>query len=131
MSHAHGAGHGGPARARVGESEGRSPSEINGLTSRLRSIVRPSNGPARELTYEPDTGRYEATIDIDRVADILGGHVVSNAFGRALVIDRRYDPIAITARFGSETANSRARTACGCSIRTWRAERPRRWRGWR
>ena len=61
------------------------------LTSRLRSIVRPSNGPARELTYEPDTGRYEATIDIDRVADVLGGHVVSNAFGRALVIDRRYE----------------------------------------
>jgi uncharacterized protein len=61
------------------------------LTSRLRSIVRPPNGPARELTYEPDTGRYEATIDIDRVADTLGGHVVSNVFGRALVIDRRYE----------------------------------------
>ena len=61
------------------------------LTSRLRSIVRPPNGPARELTYEPDTSRYEATIDIDRVANTLGGHVVSNTFGRALVIDRRYE----------------------------------------
>ncbi|HEY7055988.1 MAG TPA: ribonuclease H-like domain-containing protein [Vicinamibacterales bacterium] len=61
------------------------------LTSRLRSIVRPSGGPTRELTYEPDTGRYEATIDIDRVADVLGGRVVSNAFGRALVVDRRYE----------------------------------------
>ena len=61
------------------------------LTSRLRSIVRPVNGPPRELTYEPDTGRYEATIDLDRVADVLGGHVVSNRFGRALIVDRRYE----------------------------------------
>jgi uncharacterized protein len=61
------------------------------LTSRLRSIVRPANHPPRELTYEPDTGRYEASIDIDRVADVLGGRIVSNAFGRALVIDRRYE----------------------------------------
>ena len=61
------------------------------LTSRLRSIVRPPNSPPRELTYEPDTGRYEATIDIDRVADVLGGQVVTNRFGRALVIDRRYE----------------------------------------
>jgi uncharacterized protein YprB with RNaseH-like and TPR domain len=86
------------------------------LTSRLRSIVRPANAPPREgaergagvpasdragvwggaplkkeLTYEPDTGRYEATIDIDRVADVLGGQVVENRFGRALVVDRRYE----------------------------------------
>jgi uncharacterized protein YprB with RNaseH-like and TPR domain len=61
------------------------------LTSRLRSIVRPQNSPPRELTYEPDTGRYEATIDIDRVADVLGGQVVTNKHGRALVIDRRYE----------------------------------------
>jgi uncharacterized protein YprB with RNaseH-like and TPR domain len=61
------------------------------LTSRLRSIVRPSNAPPRELTYEPDTGRYEATIDIDRVADVLGGQVVTNRFGRALIVDRRYE----------------------------------------
>ena len=46
------------------------------LTSRLRSIVRPAGAPPRELTYEPDIGRYEATIDIDRVADVLGGRVV-------------------------------------------------------
>jgi len=61
------------------------------LTSRLRSIVRPPNTPPRELTYEPDTGRYEATIDLDRVADVLGGRVVTNGFGRALVVDRRYE----------------------------------------
>lgn len=61
------------------------------LTARLRSIVRPPNSPPRELTYEPDTGRYEATIDIDRVADVLGGRVVTNKHGRALVIDRRYE----------------------------------------
>src|SRR5258708_30562005 len=61
------------------------------LTSRLRSIVRPPNSVPRELTYEPDTGRYEATIDIDRVADVLGGQVVENRFGRALIVDRRYE----------------------------------------
>jgi uncharacterized protein YprB with RNaseH-like and TPR domain len=61
------------------------------LTSRLRSIVRPADQPARELTYEPDTGRYEASIDIDRVADVLGGRIVTNQYGRALVIDRRYE----------------------------------------
>jgi uncharacterized protein YprB with RNaseH-like and TPR domain len=61
------------------------------LTSRLRSIVRPPGAPRRDLTYEPDTGRYEAAVDLDRVADVLGGRVVSNAFGRALVIDRRYE----------------------------------------
>ncbi len=69
------------------------------LTSRLRSIVRPSGRPVhvdqtqsrRELTYEPDTGRYEASIDIDRVADVLGGRILTNSYGRALVIDRRYE----------------------------------------
>ena len=61
------------------------------LTSRLRSIVRPAGAPARELTYEPDTGRYEATVDLDRVADVLAGRVVSNRFGRALIIERRYE----------------------------------------
>jgi uncharacterized protein YprB with RNaseH-like and TPR domain len=69
------------------------------LTSRLRSIVRPAGQPApldqaqgrRELTYEPDTGRYEASIDIDRVADVLGGRILTNSYGRALVIDRRYE----------------------------------------
>lgn len=68
------------------------------LASRLRSIVRPpaaslggAQRPLRELTYEPDTGRYEASIDLDRVASVLGGRVVTNGFGRALVIDRRYE----------------------------------------
>ncbi len=36
-------------------------------------------------------GRYESTIDLDRVADVLGGRTVTNGFGRALVIDRRYE----------------------------------------
>jgi len=61
------------------------------LTSRLRAIVRSPTAPPRELTYEPDTGRYEATIDLDRVADVLGGRTVTNSFGRALVVDRRYE----------------------------------------
>jgi uncharacterized protein YprB with RNaseH-like and TPR domain len=69
------------------------------LTSRLRSIVRPAGQPVpvdrtpgrRELTYEPDTGRYEASIDINRVADVLGGRILTNSYGRALVIDRRYE----------------------------------------
>ena len=62
------------------------------LTARLRSIVRPGAAPLRnELTYEPDTGRYEATVDLDRVADVLAGHVVNNRFGRALIVDRRYE----------------------------------------
>ena len=60
------------------------------LTSRLRSIVRPP-GSRSELRYEPDTGRYEATIDIDRVADVLGGRPLTTAFGRAVVVDRRYE----------------------------------------
>jgi uncharacterized protein YprB with RNaseH-like and TPR domain len=61
------------------------------LTSRLRSIVRPGRAAPRELTYEPDTGRYEATIDPDRVADVLAGRVVSTGYGRAVVVDRRYE----------------------------------------
>ena len=63
------------------------------LKSRLRTIVggSPAHSAPRELTYEPDTGRYEATIDLDRIADVLGGRVVANGYGRALVIDRRYE----------------------------------------
>ena len=62
------------------------------LTSRLRSIVRPGGAPPRrELTYEPDAGRYEASIDLDRVADVLAGRVVSTGFGRAVIVDRRYE----------------------------------------
>lgn len=62
------------------------------LSSRLRAIVRsgPPKPEARELTYEPDTG-YETTIAIDRVGDMLGGTVAENAFGRCLVVERRYE----------------------------------------
>jgi uncharacterized protein YprB with RNaseH-like and TPR domain len=63
------------------------------LSSRLRAIVR--SGPSkavRELTYEPDTGRYEATLDVGRVAAVLGGQPVDTPFGRCLVVDRRYEP---------------------------------------
>ena len=62
------------------------------LSSRLRAIVR--SGPprqVRELTYEPDVGGYEATLDLDRVGDLLGGTAVSTPFGRCLVVDRRYE----------------------------------------
>ena len=68
------------------------------LTSRLRSVVRPGRPAAsdgaslRELTYEPDDGRrYEAVLDLERVADVLAGRVVTNSFGRCLSIDRRYE----------------------------------------
>ncbi len=72
------------------------------LRSRLRAIVHPARGtppaadghtaPLRELTYEPDDGRrYEASLDLDRVASVLGGQLLTNAFGRCLVIDRRYE----------------------------------------
>ena len=79
------------------------------LTSRLRSIVRGNghggtnhvspagtpgsldHGGLRELTYEPDNGSYRATIDLERVGEMLGGQPVSTAFGQCLVIDRRYE----------------------------------------
>jgi len=60
------------------------------LSSRLRAIVRPGS-PVRELTYEPDTGRYESTIDIGRVGEMLGGRATRTDFGDCLVIDRRYE----------------------------------------
>lgn len=59
------------------------------LSSRLRAIVRTT--PRRELTYEPDTGRFEATLDLPRIAEILGGRPVETSFGRCLAIDRRYE----------------------------------------
>jgi uncharacterized protein len=62
------------------------------LSSRLRAIVRSGpQQPARELTYEPDTGGYQATFDIDRVGELLGGRPVTTAFGRCLAIERRYE----------------------------------------
>jgi len=59
------------------------------LSSRLRAIVRDT--PRRELTYEPDVGRFEARVDLDRVAEILGGRRVTTDFGQCLAIDRRYE----------------------------------------
>ena len=70
------------------------------LASRLRSVIRPGAAPAtgntapprRELTYEPDDGRrYEAQVDLDRVADALGGRLLTTTFGRCLAVDRRYE----------------------------------------
>src|SRR4051812_48673945 len=69
------------------------------LTSRLRSVVRPSRpaspetaAPRRELTYEPDDGRrYEARLDLERVCDLLGGRVLTTSFGPCLVVERRYE----------------------------------------
>ncbi len=71
------------------------------LSSRLRAIVKgglPRPGPAqgppgglRELTYEPDSGGYEGTLDIVRAAAMLGGRVVDTSAGPCLVIDRRYE----------------------------------------
>jgi len=69
------------------------------LTSRLRSIVRPGAGSSgsagnagrtRELTYEP-VGGFEATVDLARMGEILGGRTVETSFGDCLVIDRRYE----------------------------------------
>jgi uncharacterized protein len=59
------------------------------LSSKLRAIVRST--PKRELTYEPDTGRSEASVDLDRVAEILGGRPLTTSFGNCLAIDRRYE----------------------------------------
>jgi DNA polymerase III epsilon subunit-like protein len=75
------------------------------LSSRLRAIVK--SGPAkatapalserdvhasrRELTYEPDTGRYEASTDLGQVGAVLGGRPADTPFGRCLVVDRRYE----------------------------------------
>lgn len=64
------------------------------FTSRLRSIVNsgPAKPPLRELTYEPDDGyRSGAVLDLDRVAESLGGRRVATKFGECLVIDRRYE----------------------------------------
>ena len=61
------------------------------LRSRLRSIVKADQKPGRELTYEPDTGGYEAGVEPTRVGEILGGRPVKTRFGECLVIDRRYE----------------------------------------
>lgn len=71
------------------------------LKSRLRSIVSgephpaartPDTAPIRELTYEPEDGyRQAAPLDLDRVANALGGRRLSTRFGECLAIDRRYE----------------------------------------
>jgi uncharacterized protein len=60
------------------------------LSSRLRAIVR-TGQPRRELTYEPDTGGYEAVRDLARVGAALGGRPIDTPFGQCLAIDRRYE----------------------------------------
>ena len=59
------------------------------LSSKLRAIVRST--ARRELTYEPDTGRFDAPIDLNRIAEILGGRSLTTSFGNCLAIDRRYE----------------------------------------
>lgn len=74
------------------------------LKSKLRAIVQPGStkpgkelaptkpeGRSRELTYEPDTGGYEAGPSIERVCEQLGGRPTRNVFGQCLIIDRRYE----------------------------------------
>lgn len=62
------------------------------LSARLRAIVKVGPPrPVRELTYEPDTGGYEAPADLAGVGAILGGVPMRTPFGECLVIDRRYE----------------------------------------
>ena len=62
------------------------------LSSRLRAIVKSGPPkPVRELTYEPDTGGYEASMDLSRVGTILGGRPADTPFGQCLIVDRRYE----------------------------------------
>src|SRR5258705_8961600 len=62
------------------------------LSSRLRAIVKSGPPrPVRELTYEPDTGRYETSMDLAQIGAQLGGRPVDTPFGRCLVVDRRYE----------------------------------------
>jgi uncharacterized protein YprB with RNaseH-like and TPR domain len=62
------------------------------LSSRLRAIVKGGPPkPLRELTYEPDTGGYEASLDLSRVGAILGGYPADTPFGQCLILDRRYE----------------------------------------
>ena len=67
------------------------------LSSRLRAIVRPGGPqgspapPRRELTYEPDADGTCGVVDLERVAEILGGRPLRNSFGAGLAIDRRYE----------------------------------------
>jgi uncharacterized protein YprB with RNaseH-like and TPR domain len=62
------------------------------LSSRLRAIVKSGPPkPVRELTYEPDTGGYEASLDLSRVGAMLGGYPADTPFGQCLIVDRRYE----------------------------------------
>lgn len=62
------------------------------LSSRLRAIVKGGPPkPVRELTYEPDTGGYEASMDVSRVGAILGGRPADTPFGQCVIVDRRYE----------------------------------------
>ena len=85
------------------------------------SIVRPAERrPPRELTYEPDTGRYEATIDVDRVADVLGGQVVGNRFGACARSSIGATNPTVFARRAAASASAASRTTrrCACWIRS-------------
>ena len=86
------------------------------LSSRLRAIVKSGPPkPLRELTYEPDTGGYEGTIDLSRVGAILGGCAVGTRSASA------WSLTAATRRIGSTAT-------CGSATATWTTRR--RWRSW-
>ena len=61
------------------------------LSSRLRAIVKSGPASRRELTYEPDTGRYEGSMNLGQISAVLGGRAVDTPFGQCLAIDRRYE----------------------------------------
>lgn len=76
-----------------GKPSSPSPSERDGHASRTGPALSEHDDHAtrRELTYEPDTGRYEASVDLSQMAAVLGGRTAETPFGRCLVVDRRYE----------------------------------------
>ena len=79
----------------------RRPRPESSARARLRATSDRSSPPApprrqrspaaRELTYEPDDGGYEAALDLDRAATIARRPPVTNASASARAIDRRYE----------------------------------------
>jgi uncharacterized protein len=63
------------------------------LASRLRQALHSGSGsaPRRELTYEPDSGAYERTADIDELCAALTAVPAQTPAGRCLQVNRRYE----------------------------------------